>query len=184
MIVFFNTKFTDFQHPELLSIGLVNADGEECYAELDLGSPAGQEAWSRSSEFVCTGGVLHQWDIVSGCSENSDGEMGAKVGRWIQALHQASQEPVEIAYGSDTDVMLLKSALRSAGVVEALEKIATFVDISSEISSSEADAAMEAFFASLSILGIRRHHALADAAALMTGYATVRGTPTIRTFEF
>ncbi len=104
MILFLDTEFTDFQQPDLISIGLVSECGShEFYAErndFDL---------ARCSDFVQST-VLPKLGQGSSSVDRSD--LAIALRAWLENVHSFdSQSPVLVLYDFDTDFELFRQAL-------------------------------------------------------------------------
>jgi len=104
MILFLDTEFTDFQQPDLISLGLVSeCDRHEFYAErndFDL---------ARCSDFV-------QSTVLPKLGQGPSGVDRANLAKalrgWLGNVHSFdSQGPVLVLYDFDTDFDLLRQAL-------------------------------------------------------------------------
>ena len=104
MILFLDTEFTDFQQPDLISIGLVSeCDRYEFYAErndFDL---------ARCSDFVQST-VLPK--LGQGPSGVDRANLAKALRAWLENVHSFdSQGPVLVLYDFDTDFDLFRQAL-------------------------------------------------------------------------
>ena len=101
MRVFLDTEFTNFNLPELISLGLVTEDGREFYAE--------RTDFSREacSAFVHAH-VLPLLGRVPGAACDA-GTLGERLHGWLEALG----EPVCMVYDYADDWLLLTQALIS-----------------------------------------------------------------------
>jgi len=170
MLVFLDTEFTDFQQPELLSIGIVTESGEELYIELDLQSELGKRRSASSNEFV-SARVLNQWHRFSGATCKSDEEMGGRAADWLLELARRIGGGIDVIYYDKTDADLLELALKAAGVWPASHPLLHFAIVSYLRGNQVVEAAMAASWANSGTLdGLKRHHALADARALRAGF--------------
>lgn len=173
MIVFLDTEFTDLLDPQLLSIGLVSLDERECYAELDLGSPIGQQRRQAASDFVRYGGVLDMWGRVAGAA-GTEWEMGRRAGEWLLMLATESGERVDVAHDYGVDYELLEYCVRDAGLWDQVREHVLPLNIDLLTGTVEGQLAAEDAYRLLSKRGIGRHHALADAWALRAVYVSVK----------
>lgn len=104
MILFLDTEFTDFQQPDLISIGLVSGCGShEFYAErndFDL---------ARCSDFVQST-VLPK--LGQGSSSVDLSDLAIALRAWLENVRSFdSQSPVLVLYDFDTDFDLFRQAL-------------------------------------------------------------------------
>lgn len=172
-IVFLDTEFTDFLHPELLSLGLVTFDGHEHYVELDLHSDVGRQRLQASSDFVRFGGVIDLWGLVPSAA-STPSEMGRRTGEWLLNLAAQSASRVQIAFDYATDYELMENALRDCGFWDRVREVVTPIDIGPLTGSPGGEVAAEECFRELRTRGLARHHALADAHALRAAYVAVK----------
>jgi hypothetical protein len=149
--VYFDTEFTNFQRPELISIGLVSDDGaHEFYAERT------DFKLSHCSDFV-RGEVLPLLGRHPSCVAGSGRQVSNALCAWLDAL---PCREVELAADYKTDFELLDEILferRQPG--PAIRQ----VDCSRLSESSEFTEAYVRYFLDA---GRLRHHALHDARAL------------------
>lgn len=174
MIVFLDTEFTDLLQPQLLSLGLVTLDGREHYVELDLATDIGRARRQASSEFVRYGGVLDLWGRVAGAA-CTDWDLGRRTGEWLLGLAAGTGEKVEVAFDYSTDFELLEATIRNAGLWERVREVVWPVNVARLVSTIDAELAAEECWRAVGTRGLARHHALADALALRTAYARVKG---------
>lgn len=104
MILFLDTEFTDFQQPDLISLGLVSKCGRhEFYAErndFDL---------ARCSDFVQSTVLPKLGQGPSGVDRTS---LATALRAWLESVHRFdSQSPVLVLYDFDTDFELFRQAL-------------------------------------------------------------------------
>jgi len=104
MILFLDTEFTDFQQPDLISIGLVSeCDRYEFYAErndFDL---------ARCSDFVQSTVLPKLGQGSSGVDRTS---LATTLKVWLEDIHSVdSQSTVLVVYDFDTDFELFRQAL-------------------------------------------------------------------------
>jgi len=171
--VYLDTEFTDLDEPNLLSIGLVSARGDEFYAELDLELGDTRDRMRVVSEFVLHGPVLTQWGLVAGagCSHL---ELGRRAGAWLRD-RSAVDGGVEVLSDCRLDYELLAGALSHAGVLESLRAAITNRTIGSVVESPSGQRAQAAAFELISReRGLLQHHALADAIALRAVHLSTR----------
>ena len=177
-IIFLDTEFTSFHRPYLLSLGMVSLDdAREFYAELDMTTPAGQEALSRSSEMVRGPAVLGQWGRVPGASMDLY-KMCKLTANWLsRELALANEDSGDtrntLALCSDYDVdfKLLVELLRLDRSWDVLRNRICYQGIYTIMSHAKADQGEEKCFEELAkTRGLRQHHALADALAMRAGF--------------
>ena len=102
MMLFIDTEFTDFKHPDLISIALVSEDGKgEFYAELPVDL-------SKCNDFVLTT-VLPQLGKMPG-AQCSAIELDGRLRRWFEQFERLDQ--VTIGYDFHGDWELLCRAMR------------------------------------------------------------------------
>jgi len=104
MNLFLDTEFTDFQQPDLISLGLVSeCGGYEFYAErndFDL---------ARCSDFVQSAVLPKLGQGQSGLNRTS---LATALSAWLENIHAVdSQNPVLVLYDFDTDFELFCQAL-------------------------------------------------------------------------
>lgn len=104
MILFLDTEFTDFQQPDLISLGLVSECGRyEFYAErndFDL---------ARCSDFVRSMVLPKLGQGTRGVSRTS---LATALRAWLEDVHSFdSQSPIQVLYDFDTDFDLFCQAL-------------------------------------------------------------------------
>ena len=175
MFVFFDTEFSGFTEPSLLSIGLVSESGDESYVELDMASDLGRLRHATANEYVHAT-VLSQWRHVPDAACRDDDEIGQRVGNWLLDLARRDGT-VELVYDDKIDADLLETALQKAGMWSALQHHMQWSIASYLREQRVVDDAMAASWAhSLSHDGLERHHALADARALRAGFVAMHGT--------
>lgn len=159
MRVYFDTEFTDFQQPALLSIGAVSQNGKELYLELDLSTPDGASAVRRMSTFVCDS-VTPQFGLWPQ-SMPSLPAIGNGIADWLVGFN----ERIELVYDYKVDIRMLSLALSKAGrlneVADVMDTPILFVE-----TTEAAHQASEASLKASEMQGLFRHHALADARAL------------------
>lgn len=170
-LLYLDTEFTDLLGPELLSLGMVSADGDEHYVELDLNDPTSAETLAAASEFALHCGVLEQWGLVPN-SAFSRPAMGERTARWV--LQQATRfsQPALIAFDYAPDFELLEYLLRDAGQWESVRDVMRPLNVAELASRFDGALSAEAAYAALRRRGLERHHALADAHALRAACIT------------
>lgn len=161
MRIFLDTEFTEFEHAELLSIGLVADTGEECYVEV----------LDARLEKCCSGfvreHVLSQFGRLPGARAPDLRSLAQRVGAFLSQFSSS----IEVCYDYALDKALLIRALETTpstlGVVDRL----TWLNIDLETSVPEAQDAIAASVAETAYaLGLHPHHALVDARALRAGF--------------
>ncbi len=100
MLLFLDTEFTDLDHPELISIGLVSEDGAHAfYGEITRG-----HGWDSCSNFV-TDEVLPL--LCGGEFSMSTSDLKDRLFLWLQALPGA----YTLAIDSQIDIELFRRLL-------------------------------------------------------------------------
>lgn len=167
--VFVDTEFTDFVHPQLLSVGLVTHDGRERYIEVDLHTRAGAALRKCSSSFVCEH-VLSQFRVLK------DGItfphlIGQHLVDWLRDIAGTTDGTLELVYDYGVDAELLERAMRRATSWQTLRPRLKWSIVSTPSEDPHAEAARAASFAaSKEFDGLHEHHALADARALRASH--------------
>jgi len=169
--IYLDTEFTDLLAPELLSLGMVSAAGDEHYVELDLDDPASADTLARASDFVRHNGVLEQWGRVP-CSAASLAVMGERTARWLQAQAAQFGQPATIAFDYAPDFELLEYLLRDANQWDSVRDVVRPLNVNELASRFDGVLSAEAAYAALRRRGLERHHALADAHALRAACIT------------
>jgi hypothetical protein len=164
-LIYLDAEFTDLLRPELLSLGMVTADGHEHYVELDLADAGSATILQGASDFVRYCGVLEQWDRVPGSAASYVG-MGERTARWL--LDQATRlgQPAQVAFDYATDFVLVERLLRDTGHWEAVRDVVLPLDVGERSGHFDEFLGAEAAYEQLRRRGLERHHALADAHAL------------------
>lgn len=163
MFVFLDTEFTDFVNPKLLSLALVGEDGREFYAERMDYDP------TVCSDFV-RDAVLPLFGRVPGTSCNSE-QFTARVRDWFEQL----REPVTVLFDYCADRDLLNRI--ASGYPSA--DLGPPANVSQKIQLWENTVCDPIFVqAATGTYSDQwpRHHALADARALMAGYRAWRAS--------
>jgi DNA polymerase III epsilon subunit-like protein len=93
--IFIDTEFTNFEKPELISIGLVTLGREEFYAEVEY-DPEGCSGFVRST-------VIPLLSNIEKCSLT---ELKVRLSVWIDEIRKA--EPVVLCYDSQYDYIMLE----------------------------------------------------------------------------
>jgi hypothetical protein len=164
-VIYLDTEFTDLLAPELLSLAMVSARGDEHYVELDIESPSGANTLAHASDVVRHNGVLDQWGRVPG-SESSYEQMGWRTALWLQDQVHRNGQPAYVAFDYPTDYELLEHVLRDAGRWDALRQFVRPVNVAEISSRIDGALGAAAMYEAMRRRGIERHHALADAHAL------------------
>lgn len=182
MIVFLDTEFTDLLQPKLLSIGMAAMPDRSFYAELDLSTEAGKDRIKASTDLVRSGGVLEQWGLVPG-SSGTEWEMGRRAGEWLLGLAAEAGAKVEVAFDYSVDFELLEHAIRESGLWDQVREVLLPINVNSITGTITGELASESFYEKQGKLGIKRHHALADALALQEAYVAVKAHALLRAAE-
>lgn len=98
--VFLDTEFTNFEKPELISIGLVTLTREEFYAEVEYSLEA-------CSSFVLSTVI----PLLSSFEKCSLAELKVQLSTWIGEIKKG--EPVVLCFDSDYDRMMLNIIFES-----------------------------------------------------------------------
>lgn len=155
MRVWMDTEFSDFQHPKLLSAGLVSESGDELYVVIAEGQQGG---WQRSdcSEWV-TAQILPMLEPEFMLTID---EVARRVRDYLVRVRDSTG--VEIYADYSTDLVLVRALLLSSGSdYSAVGGIATWhLHPLGLYGQSVADEILE---------NSRRHHALDDAKAYKAG---------------
>lgn len=164
MKVFFDTEFSSFTSPQLVSFGAVTAQGESFYCEI---SPLPENC----SDFVRQN-VLPLLD--GGDCACTTAEFPQRLARWLQSL----SAPAQLFSDSDWDILVLRKALgmsptRWPGVLTlkaaAGESVAASVMYLPPLGADAQARYDKAAFAKFAQHAGRQHHALVDALALCAG---------------
>ena len=159
MKLFLDTEFTDFTHPELLSIGLVDELGNHFY---------GENYYEKQLNRFVTEHVVSQWGKIPN-SLYLDNEMLARhLVKWLSDY----TEPLDICYDYHTDADLFEYLIRDSVQV-------TYSNISYLNGTEYQLAAIKEWARIEKEMGIVRHHALADAYALRATYWELHGKPSL-----
>lgn len=170
--VFVDTEFTDFVHPQLLSVGLVAHDGRERYIEVDLHSRAGAALRKRSSSFVCEH-VLSQFGTLKGGISPSH-LIGHHLVEWLSDIASATEGTLELVYDYAVDAELLEHAMSRMTLWQTLRPRVEWTLVRALHEDPQAEAARAASFAASKELdGLDEHHALADARALRASHLAI-----------
>lgn len=171
---FLDCEFTNFDQPELLSLGMVELAGAEHYVELDLETELGKRRKAASSEFVQHGEVLDLFGLVPAAKTTASG-MGRRTGGWLLKLAQESGQKVEVCFDYGTDWELTEEAIRAAGIWSDVLEVVRPLNVGAFTGAIDGELAAEACFRQLRPRGLTRHHALADALALRARYVAAKG---------
>ncbi|MCK9687322.1 hypothetical protein [Scleromatobacter humisilvae] len=175
MKVYLDTEFTDLDEPNLLSVGMVSASGDEFYCELSLELADTRDRMRVVSDFVLHGPVLSQWGLVPGAA-CSHLELGRRAGAWLRDLAMA-HGGVEVLSDCRLDFELLEGALRHANALQTLRAVITSRTIAGVIESPVGQRAQVAAFQYIAReRGLMQHHALADVLALRAAHIGNRAT--------
>ncbi len=173
--IYLVTEFTDMRAPELLSLGMVSAAGDEHYVELDLDDPASAPTLRQASEFVRYNGVIEQWGRVPG-SATSRMAMGERTARWLQEQVALLGQPATIAFDCETAYELLEYLLRDAGQWESVREVVRPLNVDELAGYFEGAMCADVAYEAMRRRGLECHHALADAHALRAAcVATLTG---------
>lgn len=164
--MFLDCEFVSFESPRLLSVGLVASDARELYVEL-----SDSALLEGASEFVHDT-VVPQFGLVP-IAVGTQSDLGRLVGEWLTGLGDG---PIDVHYDYHSDFDLLQTALESAGLWSRLKDSLTPTHIGYLAGQPDVERAMEtSWAASFAADGVQRHHALADARALLAGYQVMHG---------
>lgn len=155
MLVFFDTEFTDFIRPDLISIALVSEDGREFYAERTDYHRDACNAFVRET-------VLPLLGRVPGvaCSRS---ELTCRLRDWFEAL----PEPAIIIYDFEGDWLLLVKAILGRPQTMLPDNFGEPLHLdNSTITHPVFKQAQSHIYTQ----NWPPHHALADARVLMAGY--------------
>ena len=164
-IMYLDCEFNETQHPQLLSLALVSAQGHEHYVELDLDHPDGAGVLARASEFVRDFGVLSQWGRVPG-STAARQAMGQRTAHWLLDRVSRCGQPVLIAHDYALDFQLLVQLLQETGQWGVVGHQLLPQNVADVSACFDAALAADAAYEWVGKRGLERHHALADAHAL------------------
>ena len=160
MLIFIDTEFTDFDHMELISVGLVTEDGEnEFYAEVPV-------KLAKCNDFVIDT-VLPQLGQVPG-AQCTKKELKQRLLQWLQPF--ANHSPT-ICFDYSGDWQLLCSALDDE-IPSWLGNQNIYANLDQE--------KLEMFFIQHGLLD---HHALNDAKANRYAYDPAKIRADLNTFK-
>jgi len=154
MLVFVDTEFTDFIQIDLISIALVCDDGREFYAERN------DYRSEDCSDFV-RAAVVPMLGRVAGAACTRT-ELTGRLRAWFEAL----REPATLVYDYSTDRDLLVDAFLG----DEFDAPPANVGSSLMLGEVEIDPVYQHALNRAYVPGWPRHHALADARAMRTGY--------------
>lgn len=164
-VIYIDTELTDLLVPELLSLGMVTAAGDEHYVELDLDSSGSEATLAHASDFVRHNGVLEQWGRVPGSAAAYE-QMGLRTARWLKEQLACFGQPAYIAFDYSPDYEFFEYLLRDAGHWDAVREVIRPVNVDELASRFDGALGAEAAYEVMRRRGLERHHALADAHAL------------------
>ena len=168
-IIFLDCEFNDLLFPELLSVGLVAANGGEHYVELDPNDASADAPMSSASSFV-QDHVLSQWGRVPGAS-CSHQEMRERTAAWLLAVSQRSGEPIKVAFDHPNDYRLLVELLSESVQWEVVRNFIIPYNVTDDTARFDASIGAGLMLGQVEKQrGIGRHHALADAHALRAAF--------------
>jgi hypothetical protein len=142
LLIFFDTEFTEFENPELISIGLASSSGKEFYAEVPF-------THASCSQFV----IDIVMPLLSSTSQPSLEYLQLNLLNWLNAIR--NDEPVIVCFDSNYDKRLLLKLFSN--------NLPNFI-ILREIGYRQIDGLKRADFYRKNNLS--EHHALNDAMAL------------------
>ncbi len=155
MLIFLDTEYTNLQRPDLMSIGMVSADGREFYAELTDYKSFDMSDFVRAEVQPLFGRVpgaaCNRWELTD------------KLRAWFQTFPQ----PVTVVFDYTWDWQLLAGAMVGLPDMTHAGDFAEqfFLDRHSITHPVFAEAQNRSF-----TIDWPPHHALADARALKAGY--------------
>ncbi len=171
-LIYLDTEFTNFESPQLLSLGMVMTSGEEFYHELDLSLPENAAVPASCSDFV-QDTVLSQWGRVPVCIDRAG--MAQRTTAWMWSHlrkgwrrdNPLASPPLQIVFDYPDDFELLMQLLKNSGEwYPVLSPLLQPVEASELMARFGPNLAYDNAFAALRLRGLERHHALADALAL------------------
>ena len=168
-LVLLDTEFTDLLDPQLLSLGLVSADGTaEHYVELDLSTDVGKARRKAASDFVRYG-VLDLWGRLPG-AQATEAEMGRRTAEWLLARAAEAGTRVEVGFDYSTDYELMEDVIREASLWEQVREFVRPVNVGVITGTIDGELAAERGLDAMRQRGLGQHHALADAHSLAAAY--------------
>ena len=156
MKLFIDTEFTQFFNPQLLSIGIVDERGNSFYGELHHEGPL--------NEFV-TEHVYSQWGKVPFSLHLDGNSLSRHLNEWLLRLNA----PIELCYDYHTDADFFD-------LVSSIKPIA-YTHLGYLCGPEYEQAGLLEWDRIEKEMGLRRHHALADAYALRATYWAAHGRP-------
>jgi hypothetical protein len=142
LLIFLDTEFTEFDNPELISLGLASLNGKEFYAEVPFTYPS-------CSQFVLDV-VL---PLLSGTSQVPIDDLNKNILKWLNSIRE--DNPVVVCFDSIYDKNLFLTLFRN--------NLPSFI-ILREIGYRQINGLMRCDFYEKNNLS--EHHALNDAMAL------------------
>ena len=146
MKLFLDTEFTDFIHPELLSIGLVDELGNCFYGEIH---------YEKKLNWFVTDHVVSQWGKIPNSLYLDNEMLSRHLVKWLSNY----TEPLNICYDYYTDCDLIRDLVGDQLNI-------TYSNVNYLIGSVHELAAFKEWSRIEKEMGLLRHHALADAYAL------------------
>jgi hypothetical protein len=166
--VFLDTEFTSLENPKLLSIAMVDEDcASSFYAELDL-SCASPSFETLIGDFA-RAEVVTQFGRLPDTSDSRVG-MAERAVRWLNCLVSAR---LCIVYDYSADYELFDDLLHDSVQVVIPQLVPTHVGYL--LHDADGELAAAASFGESAHIGLKRHHALADALALRARFKAVHG---------
>lgn len=148
MLIFLDTEFTDFIDSDLISIGLVDENGREFYAEL---TDYRQEACSDFVHEVVRPLLKQHKDRVEG----TQWEVARALGEWLEPYRQ---DCATVCYDYNLDWYLMADLLRMLPDEDQPDFLTTRM-----IWGDLDQQAIEYYWAEADAFGHKQHHALYDA---------------------
>lgn len=170
MIAFLDTEFTGLVgDPQLLSVGIVVGKDHPCefYAEVtDSTRILAASSFARNA-------VLPQFGKIAGAA-CSYLELGRRLSAFLAMLSHSLKagETIELAFESDRDWELLRSAAKDARVAqwESIVSVLRPINVYNIAGFAAGDLAARAYFEAQVLAPFSRHHALCDARALRIAF--------------
>lgn len=159
MKLFLDTEFTDFIHPELLSIGIVDESGGSFYGEF---------YYEKDVNSFVQEHVISQWGKIPERLFLDYDTLARHLIKWLSNY----KEPLELCYDYHTDADLFEDLIRDK-VPVIYSHLGYLNGTIHELASFKEWARIE------KEMGIVRHHALADAYALRASYWDAHGNPAL-----
>lgn len=148
MLIFLDTEFADFNDPDLISIGLVDENGREFYAEL---TDYRNEVCSDFVREVVLPLLKQHKNTVTG----NQFTVGKELNEWFKFY---GDEVVTICYDYNLDFYLMADLLKLMPKEEMFSNIRS-VNIWGDLDPQ----AMDYYWAEVDAFGHKQHHALYDA---------------------